>query len=117
MLTQARIKDWLHGVRQVQPDQNTRKTLQDEPLTEAERYRQIHHMITAPREEGGASVTPNLGEWKNVDAIFPLHNHERNREWLNNFSSKTFLTPEDLDHIRDCVGEKVRKTVSSSRPH
>jgi anoctamin-10 len=104
----ARIKDWLHGVRQVQPDQNTHKALQDEPLTEAERYRQIYHMITATREEGGASITPKLGEWENVDAIFPLHDHERNRKWLNSFSSKTFLTPEDLDQIRDVVGEKVR---------
>jgi hypothetical protein len=64
-------------------------------------------MITATREEGGASITPKLGEWKNVDAIFPLHDHERNRQWLNSFSSKTFLTPEDLDQIRDIVGEKV----------
>lgn len=65
-------------------------------------------MITATREEGGASITPKLGEWKNVDAIFPLHDHERNRKWLNSFSSKTFLTPEDLDQIRDIVGEKVQ---------
>jgi hypothetical protein len=65
-------------------------------------------MIIATREEGGASITPKLGEWKNVDAMFPLHDHERNRQWLNSFSSKTFLTPEDLDQIRDIVGEKVQ---------
>ena len=84
-------------------------------MTEAERHRQIHYMLTATREEGGASITPKLGEWENVDAIFPLHDHERNRKWLNSFSSKTFLTPEDLDQIRDVVGEKVRNFDPEAR--
>jgi len=103
----SRIKDWLHGVRQIQPIRDTAETLMTEPLTESERHRQIHHVITCPREEGGAGIIPNHGEWKNVDAIFPLHDHVRNKKWLTEFSSKTFLTPSDLDHIKDTVGEKV----------
>ena len=65
-------------------------------------------MITCSREEGGADITPKQGEWKNVESIFPLHNHKKNQQWLNEWSRKTLLSPQDLDHIRDGVGEKVR---------
>jgi hypothetical protein len=64
-------------------------------------------MITCSHEEGGADITPKYGEWKNVESIFPLHNHKKNQQWLNEWSRKTFLSPQDLDHIRDGVGEKV----------
>lgn len=103
----SRIKDWLHGVRQIQPSSDSAQTLIAEPLTDAERYRQIHHMICCPREEGGAAITPKHGEWKSVEAIFPLHDHVKNKRWLSEFSRKTFLTPEDLDEIKNTVGEKV----------
>ena len=76
-------------------------------MTEAERHRQIHHMICCPREEGGAGVTPKHGDWKLVEAVFPLHDHVKNKQWLTEFTRKTFLTPQDLDQIRNTVGEKV----------
>jgi hypothetical protein len=97
----------LNAVRQAQPDKDTQKCLTTEPLTEAERYRMVHHMITCPREEGGADIIPKYGDWKNVESVFPLHNHKKNQQWLNEFTRKTFLNPQDLDHIRDSVGEKV----------
>ena len=103
-----RIKDWLHAVRQTQPNRDTQKCLSSEPLTEAERYRLVHHMITCPGEEGGANITPKCGEWENVESVFPLHNHKTNQQWLNKWTRKTFLNSQDLDHIRDGVGEKVR---------
>ncbi|KAK4942302.1 hypothetical protein LTR10_017909 [Elasticomyces elasticus] len=103
----SRIKDWLHGIRQIQPTQDTAQTLTSEPLSEAERYRMIHHMICCPREEGGAGITPKHGEWKGVEAVFPLHDHAKNKKWLTEFSQKTFLTPEDLDEVRNTMGEKV----------
>lgn len=103
----SRIKDWLHGIRQIQPANDPATTLTSEPLTDAERHRQIHHMICCPREEGGAGITPRHGEWKAVEAVFPLHDHVKNKKWLTEFSRKTFLTPEDLDDIKDTVGEKV----------
>ena len=65
-------------------------------------------MITSPEEDGGAGITPKRGEWENVEAVFPLQNHAKNKQWLNEWSRKTFLTAEDFDHIRDAVGEKVR---------
>ena len=104
----CRIKDWLNAVRQAQPDKDTQKCLTSEPLSEAERYRLVHHMITCPREEGGADITPKYGDWKNVESVFPLHNHKKNQQWLEEWTRKTFLNPQDLDNIRDAVGEKVR---------
>lgn len=103
----SRIRDWLHGVRQIQPVKEAVGTLTEAPLTEAERLRIVHDMITAQRIDGGAGITPNYGEWKNVEAIFPLHNHDRNKRWLAEWSKKTFLTPDDLDELRNAVGEKI----------
>ena len=76
-------------------------------MTEAERYRIIHQMMTNPKEEGGAGITPKDGEWKDVESIFPLHDVAYNKEWVKDWSMKTFLKIEDLDEIRDRLGEKV----------
>lgn len=103
----SRIRDWLHGVRQIQPVKETVDTLTASPLTEAERLRTIHDLITFQQADGGAGITPNHGEWKYVEAIFPLHDHERNKKWLTDWAKKTFLTPSDLDELRDAVGEKI----------
>lgn len=64
-------------------------------------------MITYPRSEGGAGVTPQHGEWEYVDSIFPLHDNDVNKEWIKNWSCKTFLDTSDFDQIRDRLGEKV----------
>lgn len=103
----ARIKDWLYGVRQIQPVRETAETLTKEPLSDAERHRMVLNMIVGLRSDGGAEITPKHGEWENVDAVFPLHDHEKNKRWLTEFSKKTFLTPDDLDQIRNTVGERV----------
>jgi len=108
-LTVDRIKDWLNGVRQAQPDRDTQRCLSTEPLTDAERFRLVYQMVTAPPEEGGADITPKHGKWQNVECVFPLHDHVRNKRWLDEWSRKTILSPEDLDHIRDSFGEKVGK--------
>ena len=64
-------------------------------------------MITNPREEGGAGITPKEGEWQNVESIFPLHDQTFNKEWMKKWASSTFITAEDLDELRDRLGEKV----------
>ncbi|KAL8762893.1 MAG: hypothetical protein Q9184_001189 [Pyrenodesmia sp. 2 TL-2023] len=103
----SRVKDWLHGVRAAEPARETQDTLSGEPLTEAERFRIIHHLITSPRDEGGAGIVPKEGQWKNVESIFPLHDHTFNKEWIKKWSTMTFLKVEDLDQIRDRFGEKI----------
>ncbi|KAL8701991.1 MAG: hypothetical protein Q9224_000228 [Gallowayella concinna] len=103
----SRVKDWLYGVRAAEPAQETQDTLAGQNLTEAERFRTIHHLITSPVNEGGAGVIPKEGRWKNVESIFPLHDHVFNKEWIKKWSTMTFLKVEDLDQIRDRFGEKI----------
>lgn len=64
-------------------------------------------MITSPKEDGGAGITPKHGEWTNVDSIFPLHDDKTNQAWMRDWSKKTFLTRDDLDQIRNKFGERV----------
>lgn len=103
----SRVNDWLHGVRQAQPDKDTQNILTADPMTSAERLRLIYHMITDPKVDGGAEITPQQGEWKNVQSIFALHDPAGNKQWIKDWSGKTFLTPKDLDLLRDNMGEKV----------
>lgn len=115
VLKHHRVQDWLHGIRSAAPDKQIRKSLQQEPLYEAERLRIIHQLITNPEEEGGAGITPKSGEWENVEAIFALHDHPHNKEWIKEWSTKYLLTTNDLDEIRNRLGEQVshfmRETV------
>jgi anoctamin-10 len=103
-----RVRDWLHGVRAAAPPKETREALEAEPLYEAERLRIIYQLITNPENEGGAGITPKEGEWENVESIFALHDHAYNKEWIKRWSTSYFLKTEDLDEIRNRLGEKVR---------
>lgn len=106
----SRVKDWLYGVRAAKPDKETQKSITGQVLTQAERFRIVHEMITNPREDGGAGITPKEGEWQNVESIFPLHDQAFNKEWMRAWASTTFITAEDLDELRDRLGEKVGNT-------
>lgn len=103
----SRVRDWVHGVRAAAPPKETREALEAEPLYEAERLRIIYQLITNPVEEGGAGITPKEGEWENVESLFALHDHEYNKDWMRKWSSSWTLNTEDLDDIRNRLGEKV----------
>ena len=103
----CRVKDWLYGVRAAQPDREAHSSITKHPLTEAERFRIVYQMITDPREDGGAGITPKEEPWENVESVFPLHDHKFNKEWMRTWSTTTFLKTEDLDEIRNRLGEKV----------
>jgi hypothetical protein len=107
-LTPSRVRDWIHGVRAAAPPKETREALETEPLYEAERLRTIYQLITNPTYEGGAGITPKEGEWKNVESLFALHDHAYNKDWIKKWSSSYFLKTEDLDDIRNRLGEKVK---------
>jgi anoctamin-10 len=64
-------------------------------------------MITKPRTEGGAGITPSNAKWKYVESIFPLHSHNFNKEWIKKWSTKYTLEQSDIDEIRDKFGESV----------
>jgi hypothetical protein len=108
VLTTRRVRDWLHGVRAAAPPKETREALEAEPLYEAERLRIIYQLITNPTYEGGAGITPKEGEWEGVESIFALHDHAYNKDWIKKWTSSYFLKTEDLDDIRNRLGEKVR---------
>ncbi|KAF4457012.1 hypothetical protein F53441_1027 [Fusarium austroafricanum] len=103
----ARLADWLHGVRVSAPLNDVNQALQDEPVVEAERLRLIYLMITKPRNEGGAGITPSNAKWKYVESVFPLHSHNFNKNWIKKWSSKYILEQSDIDDIRDKFGESV----------
>jgi len=107
MVTIRRVRDWIHGVRAAAPPKETREALESEPLYEAERLRIIYQLITNPTDEGGASITPKEGEWKGVESVFALHDHAYNKDWIKKWTSSYFLKTEDLDDIRNRLGEKV----------
>jgi anoctamin-10 len=101
------VRDWIHGVRASAPPKETREALESEPLYEAERLRIIYQLITNPTDEGGAGITPKDGEWEGVESVFALHDHAYNKDWIKKWTSSYFLKTEDLDDIRNRLGEKV----------
>ena len=103
----SRIQDWVHGVRSSEPAKDTEKSLEQDPLNEAERLRIIYELITNTRREGGAGITPGKGKWEMVESIFALHDHAYNKEWIKKWSTQWLLQPEDLDEIRNRMGEKI----------
>ncbi|TVY14336.1 Uncharacterized protein LARI1_G007748 [Lachnellula arida] len=103
----SRVQDWLYGVRTVAPKKEIQQSLKDEPITEAERLRLVYLLITKPKNEGGAGITPKSGEWTCVESIFALHDHQFNKAWIKQLTSKYFLNSEDLAEIKDRFGEKI----------
>ncbi|CAN8102213.1 unnamed protein product [Discula destructiva] len=102
-----RMQDWLYGVRTAAPSKDLSAYFEEEPVVEAERLRLVYLLITKPKAEGGAGVTPRLGHWKHVNSVFPLHNHAFNRQWLKQWSQKYLLDENDINQIRDKFGEQV----------
>ena len=76
---ESRLQDWLHGVRTAVPDKDVARCFEEEPVTEAERLRLAYLLITQPKNEGGAGITPGVGPWANVASVFPMHDHDFNR--------------------------------------
>ncbi|TGO63172.1 hypothetical protein BOTNAR_0104g00200 [Botryotinia narcissicola] len=103
----SRVQDWLYGVRTAAPEKNMQEALSAEPMTEAERLRLVYLLITKPRNVGGAGITPKRGEWQGVESIFPLHDHEFNKVWIKEITSKYLLTTKDLEDIKDRFCEKI----------
>jgi anoctamin-10 len=102
-----RLQDWLYGVRPSAPHKDLAQHMEEEPISEAERLRLAYMLITKPKNEGGAGITPKSGEWKHVKSIFPLHDYQFNREWIKSWGTKYMIDEDDLTDIRDRFGEKI----------
>jgi anoctamin-10 len=103
----SRVQDWLYGVRTAPPEKEVQQNVKDEPITEAECLRLVYLLITKPKNEGGAGITPKSGDWKCVESIFALHDHQFNKTWIKQLTSKYFLNSKDLVEIKDRFGEKI----------
>ncbi|PNY28767.1 Uncharacterized protein TCAP_01319 [Tolypocladium capitatum] len=103
----ARLQDWLHGVRTSEPGADISRSLEDEPVTEAERLRLVYQMIARPENEGGAGITETGPRWKYVDGVFPVHDQAFNKAWIQKWSKKYLLDQADIDEIRNKFGENV----------
>ncbi|KAG9065231.1 hypothetical protein KI688_002554 [Linnemannia hyalina] len=106
------IHDWLTGVKvadtaeaeeMLKPAKDRDQSLDD--LTEADRIRLIHDLITGQPSEGGAGIYPTDNEY--VESILPLHDDEFNKTWLRTWSLKWLVNQADFTQIRDHFGEKV----------
>ncbi|KAK7734961.1 hypothetical protein SLS53_007738 [Cytospora paraplurivora] len=102
-----RVQDWLYGVRASAPNKDVALYFENEPVVEAEKLRLVYLLITKPKSEGGAGVTPKIGQWKFVKSVFPLHNHTFNKHFIKQLSTKYFIEENDINEIRDKFGEKI----------
>ncbi|MBE7180661.1 MAG: anoctamin [Terriglobus roseus] len=94
-------------MRAAAPAKETRQSLENEPMYEAERLRIIYQLITNSEAEGGAGITPGEASWKSVESIFALHDHAYNKQWITKWARQWLLSPEDLDDIRNRLGERI----------
>ncbi|KAI9721043.1 MAG: hypothetical protein M1812_002524 [Candelaria pacifica] len=103
----SRVQDWLYGIRPAAPPRPSETSTPSEPLTESDRLRLVYLLLTKPRSERGAGITPKEGDFECVESIFALHDHTFNKEWIKKWSTSYFLQIEDLDQIREKFGEKI----------
>lgn len=91
------FEDWLtiinrstelfHGVRPlVGPGNQVKVSVDDNPVTEAERLRIVYTLIASPVLEGGAGITPGLHPWDWVEFISPLMDSKFNKVSSPNFN-------------------------------
>lgn len=103
----SRLHDWLLGIRTSSPEADISKSLEDEPVTEAERLRLVYQLISRQENDGGAGISENSAKWKYVASIFPLHDQHFNKAWIQKWSKKYMLDEADFHDIRDKFGESV----------
>ncbi len=100
-------QDWISGVKVGAPDKRLDPYGNTEVIKDSERLRLVYLILTAPEAQGGAAITPNLGLWTDIEAIFPLHNKTFNDAWIRRWSQKWFIDDGELIHLCDHFGTDV----------
>lgn len=100
-----RVRDWLYGIIAEHPGGGG-QTMVDAKY-EAEDLLSMHHMLSWPKEMGGAGITPGYGRFRCVQSMFPLHNPRTSQALLRYLGKKLILRDDDFDQIRDLLGAKV----------
>lgn len=101
----SRSRDWLSGIRVAALTVD--ETIVEEPITDSERLRLVFLILTAPKHENGAAITPKLGKWTCVESIFPLHNKEFDAAWIKRWATKWMIDDNELEHLCSHFGTKV----------
>lgn len=101
----SRSHDWLCGIRVAVPQVG--ESIEDTPVTDSERLRLVFLIITGPVQEGCAGITPQFGQWDNVQCIFPLHNRDFDSAWIKRWSTKWFIDDHELEHLCEHFGTKI----------
>ncbi|KAG9516607.1 putative plasma membrane stress response protein, partial [Aureobasidium melanogenum] len=101
----SRVKDWLFGIVHVRPLGDSSTVI--DAATPSEEIRSVFHLVTWTKEQGGAGVTANFGQWKHVTASFAPHSWTASKKLLKRLSAKIILEADDLDQIKALFGEKV----------
>lgn len=102
----ARSRDWLSGVRIAVPDQ-AEQSIEEPPISDGERLEIIFDLITAPKADQGAAITPNFGKWTSVKSIFPLHDQDFDNAWLKRWSTKWTIDDDELENLCQHFGTKI----------
>ncbi|CAJ0755811.1 22378_t:CDS:2 [Entrophospora sp. SA101] len=97
-------KDILAGVGVAVTDHH--KDRIDVSLSDAERLRLVHDIITSYDDEC-AGINPKLDGFELVESVFPLHDRNYNKNWIKAWSTKWLINDEDLNRLKDHFGEKI----------
>ncbi|PHH87129.1 hypothetical protein CDD83_9273 [Cordyceps sp. RAO-2017] len=101
----SRVRDWLYGIVADHPGGGGQTIL--EGKYEAEDLLSMYHLLSWPKDMGGAGITPGFAQFDNVHSIFPLHNPRTNQALLRHLGKKLILKDDDFDQIRDLLGTKA----------
>ncbi|KAK3936834.1 transmembrane protein 16K [Diplogelasinospora grovesii] len=101
----SRVRDWLYGTVAEHPGGGG-QTIVDAKY-EAEDLLSMYHLLTWPKELGGAGIAPGYGRFKNVQSMFPLHNPRTSGSLLRYLGKRVILGDADFDRIRDLFGPKT----------
>ncbi|KLO19131.1 DUF590-domain-containing protein [Schizopora paradoxa] len=111
IVQRERHSDFLRGLPSSSMTTMTTEALSEpESLAPADRVRLIHDYITSTTLDGGLGIIPGSKDWKRVESIMALHDHDFNDMWLRSWTRRQIgfgIGIIELDKIKDEFGEAV----------
>ncbi|CAG8437654.1 6234_t:CDS:2 [Acaulospora colombiana] len=102
-LDRSRVHDWLVGVRIRDIDDDSSGSYL--ALTDAERLRLVHDIITNSRQDNGAGINPGLEDFELVESLLPLHDHNYNERGMQGCQSHNWRIDSILPTM-EALGEE-----------
>ncbi|ODV92034.1 hypothetical protein CANCADRAFT_20971 [Tortispora caseinolytica NRRL Y-17796] len=98
---ESRVRNWCFGL-----DKSDLLDLSSE-MTLSDKISIGYNILTAPLAEGGCGITPNYGRWKFVTSVYAPQNEKFNKDFLERWSKKYFVSDSDLESIKSNFGAEV----------